>query len=100
MKLKAFLCLSACWVATACGPSLPTDYTDSKTLPKIYPDYVDVTIPVNIAPLTFQLDEKADAMVARYSAGDEEVVCEDQMRPSLSQWHSLVAKAAGGGHHR
>ena len=96
MKLKTILYLSACWVAAACGPSLPSDYTDSKALPKIYPDYVDVTIPVNIAPLTFQLDEEADAMVARYSAGDEEVVCEEQMRPSMSQWHSLIEKAAGG----
>ena len=52
----------------ACRPSVPETYTDSKQLPKIYPDYVDVTIPVNIAPLTFLLDE--DCPLQGRSAGD------------------------------
>ena len=40
---------------SACSVSIPENYTQADTLPKIYPDYIDVTIPVNIAPLAFQL---------------------------------------------
>ena len=55
---------------TACGTKLPAEYDEKDEWPKIYPDYVNVTIPVNIAPLTFELDEEADGMVARYKFGD------------------------------
>ncbi|MBO4590856.1 MAG: PD40 domain-containing protein [Bacteroidaceae bacterium] len=77
----------------SCSPSLPKDYDDSDVLPRIYPDYVGVTIPVNIAPLTFELDEKADAMVARYTSGDCEIVCAGKMQPKLAAWRKLVAAA-------
>ena len=83
-----------CWIALACSTSVPDKSTDSDRLPKIYPDYIGVTVPVNIAPLTFQLDEQADEMIARYKAGDEEVVCADKMQPSLGEWRNLTA--AGG----
>ena len=55
----------------ACSQSLPTDYTESDQLPKIYPDYVNVTVPVNIAPLTFEMDDPSEEMAVRYSFGDE-----------------------------
>ena len=75
-----------------CGPSVPEAFTESQELPKVYPDVIDVTIPQNIAPLTFQLDEEADGMIARYQAGSVEVVCEDKMQPSMSDWHELIAQ--------
>ena len=31
--------------------SIPSDFTQVDSLPKIYPDYIDVTIPVNIADI-------------------------------------------------
>ena len=80
----------------ACGASIPEVYTESDTLPSIYPDYVNVTVPVNIAPLTFQLDEPADAMIARYTAADNEVVCADKMQPDADDWHQLTQQAKGG----
>ena len=80
-----------CWIALACSTSVPDKSTDSDRLPKIYPDYIGVTVPVNIAPLTFQLDEQADEMIARYKAGDEEVVCAGKMQPSFGEWRNLTA---------
>ena len=36
---------------TAChNAKVPEKYTDTNRPPRIYPDYTDVTIPVNIAP--------------------------------------------------
>ena len=95
MKRRYFLpiYLFGILLLSSCGPSVPETYTESEELPKIYPDVIDVTIPQNIAPLTFMLDEEADGMIARYQAGDVEVVCEDKMQPSMSQWHELTAKA-------
>ncbi len=78
------------------GPSVPKVFTESKSLPKIYPDYTDVTIPINMAPLTFELDEEADEMIARYAVGDEEVVCEGKAQPDADDWRMLTEKAKGG----
>ena len=83
-------------MAVACGPKIPAAYTDSDALPRIYPDYREVTIPVNIAPLTFELDEEVDEMVARYKVGEQEIVCADKMQPDMDDWRSMIDKAKGG----
>ena len=85
--------MSVCALLTACGVSIPESYTESQELPKVYPDVIDVTIPVNIAPLTFELDAEADGMIARYQRDGVEVVCEDKMQPSMDQWRELTAQA-------
>ena len=77
----------------ACGHQIPQEYTESDELPHIYPDYTDVTIPVNMAPLTFELDDKADGVIARLSVGDEELVCSGKVQPSMSEWKQLVQSA-------
>ena len=72
---RNILYIVACLTIMSCGgPSVPEVFTEIDRLPNIYPDYKDVTIPFNIAPLTFQLDEAADEMVARYAVGDEEII--------------------------
>lgn len=47
----ALLLLSSC----AHHPDVPTESKKTNSLPAIYPDYCDVTIPCNIAPLNFML---------------------------------------------
>ena len=80
----------------ACSQSLPTDYTESDQLPKIYPDYVNVTVPVNIAPLTFEMDDPSEEMAVRYSFGDEEIICRgDKAQPDIDDWKQLTAAAQG-----
>ena len=91
--MKTILYMCACVLLTACGAGIPEIYTESQELPKVYPDVIDVTIPQNIAPLTFQLDGEADGMIARYQRDGVEVVCEDKMQPSMSQWQELTAQA-------
>ena len=82
-------------ILASCTAKVPSTAVDVDTLPCIYPDYTDVTIPVNIAPLTFELDEAADEMVARYAFDDEEIVCGGKMQPALDRWRELTAKACG-----
>lgn len=94
--IRKLLYITFCLAVVGCsGPSVPENFTESKSLPKIYPDYTDVTVPVNIAPLTFELDEEADGMIAHYAFGDEEIVCEGKAQPKMSDWRTLTEKAKG-----
>ena len=94
----SFLAFSASLLLTACsGVSIPDSYSQAENLPVIYPDYVDVTVPVNIAPLAFQLDQPAEDAVVRFSFGEEEILCGGlKAQPSISEWHAMTAKAQGG----
>ena len=91
--MKRYLYFVLVVLLAACQQvKVPTDFTRSDQLPTIYPDYTDVTIPVNIAPLSFELQQPATQMVARYSFGDEEIVCggEDlKACPDIDEWHQL-----------
>ena len=96
MRIKQLAFLGICLAIVGCsGPSVPEVFTDSKALPKIYPDYIDVTIPINIAPLTFELDEEADDMIARYAFEGEEIVCQGKAQPDMDEWRVLTEKAKG-----
>ena len=51
-----------------------------------------------MAPLTFQMAREAEQMVARLSAGGEELLLGgDKIQPSHDDWQRLVAQAAAKG---
>lgn len=63
----ALLLLSSC----VGHPDVPSESKKTNSLPDIYPDYCDVTIPCNIAPLNFMLPEgEYDKCVARITTPD------------------------------
>ncbi|MBQ8656205.1 MAG: PD40 domain-containing protein [Prevotella sp.] len=91
MKQHLFLIIAVIIGLNSCTPT-PTDVQTSAELPPIYPDYTDVTIPVNIAPLNF-LVRGADAVCVE--AGDITINGNDgEVVFSESEWHRLLA-----GHH-
>ena len=47
----SLLLLSSC----ANHPDVPSSYKEAKCLPAIFPDYCDITVPYNIAPLNFMM---------------------------------------------
>ena len=80
----------------ACGNDIPQNFWEADELPNIYPDYTNVTVPINIAPLTFQIDGHADDVVARLSAGEEEVICSGrEILPDADDWKRLTERAKG-----
>lgn len=90
--LSAFLVL-----ISSCTPTVPDKYTTVENLPAIYPDYTGVTIPQNIAPLTFSINEEGDEFVTRFSAASiEVVVAGKEVMPSLKEWRKLLLCATGG----
>ena len=86
-----------CFVLASCHQvQIPGQFTQKDTAPKIYPDYVGVTIPVNITPLTFKMDSPSEEMVARLSYNGQEIICGgEDARPDIDEWHSLMEKASG-----
>ena len=77
-------------------PTVPSSYTTLDELPSIYPDYIDVTIPCNIAPLTFMINDEADEYVTRLSVDDNTVtVSGKEVLPPIDEWRALLSVAAG-----
>ena len=85
-------------ILTSCSSS-PHDAAVVDALPVIYPDYVDVTIPVGIAPLNFAMDDDhataIDVMVSDAQGGTlhSNGSCTDF---DIEQWHALVEQNRGG----
>lgn len=94
---KNFSVIALSLLLCACNnPQLPTEYTQTELLPYIYPDYVGVTVPVNIAPLTFLMELGVDEMAVRFSYGDEEIICRGEHAvPDFDEWKHLLATAKG-----
>ena len=75
----------------ACSkPKAPASYTDVKRLPNIFPEYHDVTVPANIAPLTFAIEEVGEAYVTRMTSdGREWLYAGKEVLPSTKQWEQM-----------
>ena len=75
----------------SCTPT-PENVQKSDLLPPIYPDYCDVTIPENIAPLNFLLRGDCEAVEVKVgettnnSKGNEVVFDIDDWKELLSQY--------------
>ena len=77
--------------AACSNPKLPAQYTESQEQPDIFPEYQDVTVPVNIAPLTFHIDTEANDYVTRITAGDQEwLYAGRDVCPTPKQWAQMV----------
>lgn len=86
---------------TACGshPDVPSNCTGSNATPVIYPDYVGVTIPSNIAPLSFMLkDTTYTDCVARLTAADgKSLTYGDGLKVMIDEdeWNGMLKASAG-----
>ena len=94
--LYTLLCLL---LASACTTETVSDARQETVQPQIYPDYLGVTIPVNIAPLNFSMADDAalliDAVITDrhgnnlHSQGEESVVF------GLDDWRQLLSQNQG-----
>ena len=79
--------------------SSPKDVVKVEQLPSIYPDYIGVTIPDDIAPLNFNFaDEDIDCMdvVAKGSKGGEIHTNGEWADFDIDDWHQLTEQNQGG----
>ena len=98
MRKILYILLSAICLA-ACTHETVSDAKQEKALPAIYPDYLRVTIPVNIAPLCFSMaDEHAllvDAVVTDRHGNSLHSQGEESVDFDLDDWHQLLAQNRG-----
>ena len=90
------VCFFLFFLLASCSPQVPSQYQQLGQQPPIYPDYADVTVPVNIAPLCFETFADADDAVTRFSCEGTELLCKGlKVRPDVGEWHALLSKAQG-----
>ena len=91
----AILLLSSC----ASHPDVPSSAKEAKSLPAIFPDYCDVTVPYNIAPLNFMLPaDEYEACVARLTTPDGQQQTYGsgvKVQISEEEWRSMLDASKG-----
>ena len=85
------LCLTSCTEKH----QIPVAYTDTQDVITTYPDYADIVVPSNIAPLNFQVKAEGDEFVACLEdnkgnqviagSGKDGKICFDE-----EEWHKLL----------
>jgi len=104
MRTPFLLIAAALLLLASCRPdaAVPSQSTPVERQAVIYPDYRDIVIPPNIAPLNFQAKEAGRAFVAslRGSRGGEELVAsageDGKLMFDTLQWHALLRANRGG----
>lgn len=96
MKTRYLLIILTACIALlyGCKPTVE-NASQMETLPKMYPDYTEVTIPKNIAPLNFLLRDHPEAIAVRINGTDYDAWDENKAVFDLDQWHDLLNANAG-----
>ena len=86
-------------IMTSCSstPAIPTTYQQETRTPKIFPDYTEVTVPCNIAPLNFSVQEGSDKVVARFTTSIGEFTYGDGNKVIIddTDWHNMLDAEKG-----
>ena len=94
--LYTLLCLL---LASACTTETVSDARQETVLPQIYPDYLGVTIPVNIAPLNFSMADDAvlliDAVITDRHGNNLHSQGEESVDFGLDDWRELLSQNQG-----
>ena len=91
--LRSLLSLITLLTLLSCT-STPENVQKSHDLPPIYPDYCDVTIPENIAPLNFLL--RADCEAVEVKVGDLSINARgNEVVFDMDDWKDMLSQNAG-----
>lgn len=92
------LAATVCLAVSCCGKSSAYTAVDGSCGPlTIYPDYKEVTVPANIAPLNFHYAMKdVSKAITTFSIGDRSVTIKGaEVEWKLARWKSFIAGAEG-----
>ena len=99
MKIKNILSIlaTATFIVACNHPSVPTNAEKEARLPRIFPDYTEVTIPANICPLNFVVQEGATEVVAKFSYPGGEMTYGDGQKVEIDDvdWEEMRKMAVG-----
>lgn len=99
MKKILYTLLSILLLASCATESVKNAKQES-SLPHIYPDYLGVTIPVNIAPLNFGMAGDTsllvDAVITDNHGNTMQAQGDESVDFDTDEWHSLLSQNRGG----
>ncbi|MDL2223313.1 hypothetical protein LJB98_04350 [Bacteroidales bacterium OttesenSCG-928-M11] len=84
-------------ILTACKESVKNPQIQNE-YPSLFPDYVEVTIPSNIAPLNFMLEndyDKIDVVISDRKGNTIHVQGEDYIDIPMKKWKNLLSDNVG-----
>ena len=87
-----------CWIIASCSVAVENAKQET-ALPRIYPDYVGVTVPINIAPLCFNMADETtqyiDAVVTDSHGNSLHAQGEESADFDIDDWHTLLSQNGG-----
>jgi Tol biopolymer transport system component len=96
--LTFYLLLLTSYLFVGCDEKV-SDAHQETVLPQIYPDYVGVTIPVNIAPLNFNMNDetalRVDAVISDSHGNSLHSQGEESVDFDIDDWHTLLSQNRG-----
>jgi hypothetical protein len=99
-RIRALLCFFIAGIAFVSGCSsgaVPESFEELDVLPVVYPDYVETTLPPNIAPANFIIKEDAQAYVTRVKSSKGTELCvsgRDVVFPE-KKWRQVLLESQG-----
>lgn len=96
--IRTYIGLAAAVLLAACSTA-PDNAEKVDALPRIFPDYVGVTIPADIAPMDFDyIGGSYDALhlTVKGSRGGELTASGDAIDMDIDAWHQLTEQNRGG----
>lgn len=98
-QIYILLCMTLVGILVSCGGAkVPAgNVTDVEEAPALVPDYTDIVIPPNIAPMNFEIAVPGDEYVARVSSpdGGEIVASGNPIQWNADDWHKLLEASKG-----
>ena len=104
--MKRYTLLYIIWATltllVACKPKaeVPAQFAEANTEARIYPDYTDIVVPPNIAPLNFKVrDSLATAYVAQLKGNGQELLAaaseDGVIKMDTTEWRALLTASRG-----
>ena len=79
-----------------CTPTIPKQYTEVEMLPVIYPEYSDIAIPYNIAPLNVAYEMEGEHFITELKVGDLSIVTKGKQTDwDITCWRKFLMSAKG-----
>lgn len=96
----SFIGFTLLLVLTACThhPSVPSNAAKEDKMPSIQPDYTEVMVPPNIAPLNFKVLENSEECVARFTSADGNTYLygvENKILIDEDEWKDMLEASKG-----
>ena len=92
------IALTAIFSLMSCSENV-NDYSTENRKPSIFPDYIDVVIPPNIAPLNFSVLEEGSRYHIDISSENGDKISIEQISPKIQipihKWHKLLQENKG-----